>query len=54
MNVGSGYPISVKSFSMIARKYNSSIKIIVNNERSRSYEGEAFWADMSNWDQIEG
>ena len=55
MNVGNGYPISVKSFcEMIARKYNSSIKIIVNNEGSRSYEGEAFWADMSNWDQIEG
>lgn len=51
MNVGSGHPVSIKKFSeMIAKRYDSSIQITVNNEESRSYEPEAFWADMSNWD----
>ena len=53
-NCGSGNPISLRSFvEKIINEYSLSIEPRFHKLKPRSFEPMAFWADMSNWDELD-
>ena len=53
-NCGSGNPISLRTFvEKIIKKYSLCVEPRFNMVQPRKFEPMAFWADMSNWDELD-